>query len=83
MAGCLTTRSYNEVVPDFIAPMITKSGSPLRGDVIDRSLFSFNTWIARTHESQWGIFLAMSVKYTNARISALILFVLCVCKISD
>ena len=39
MSGCLTTKSYSEEVPDFCAPMITKSGSPLKCEVIIRNLF--------------------------------------------
>ena len=40
MAGFLMRKSYNEVVPDFCAPIMTKSGSPLKGDVISRNLFA-------------------------------------------
>ena len=45
-------KSYSEVVPDFIAPIITKSGRLRKGDVISRNLFSFMVWIARIQEPQ-------------------------------
>lgn len=41
--GCLVTKSYRDVVPDFAASIITKSGSFRSGDVTTLNFFCLET----------------------------------------